>query len=78
MLDVLIQSATINQDVIKKHDDGLEKEGLEYGIHCSLKRGWSIGESEWHDKEFEVTVMCAERSLVNICHVHPNLVVSRP
>jgi hypothetical protein len=60
----------------KKNKDEYPDEVLKYVVHQRLKSGWSVRQTEWHHEEFKVPVMNAEGDLMDISHVHPNLMIA--
>ena len=47
-----------------------------HGLNTSFISDWKV-EGAWHHEEFIMALMCSERSLVDVCFFHPNLVVTR-
>jgi hypothetical protein len=59
----------------KKYKNALTKEGLERCVHQALERGRRVCESERHDEERKVAVVCSERGLLNVIRMHAHLMV---
>ena len=47
------------------------------GLHEMHESGWCVGETEWQNKKFIMTITSTKCSLVNIVIVNSNLVISR-
>jgi len=62
--------------IIKKYKDEPAKEWLEDVVHESLKSSRRVGEAERHHHELVVTPVRAERCLLDVIRVHPDLMVA--
>lgn len=45
-------------------------------VHKTLKGGWCISESKWHDYELKMPMMSLEGCFRDIRFLHPDLIVS--
>ena len=76
MGEVSSQRRTVHKYIIKKDQNELTQIWLKYGVHQSLKGGWSIREAERHNQEFIVALVCAKGCFRNVVRVHSNLMVA--
>jgi hypothetical protein len=67
----------VYEDIINVHDDTFVKEGAENVLNQGLECGGSIGKTKWHDLVLKVAVASAERGLLNVIFMDPDLVVAR-
>src|SRR4051812_32896397 len=66
----------VYEDVVNVHDDAFVEEGAEDVLNQGLECGGSIGETKWHDLVLEMAVASAERGLLNVIFMDPDLVVA--
>jgi len=76
MLKMCDPSATVDEDVIKEKKDKFSEIWFEQVVHKSLKSGWGITKTEWHDQELIMAFMSSESSLWNVDFFHANLAVA--
>lgn len=65
-----------DEDVVEVDDDEVVQEIAKDVVHESLEGGGSVGETEGHDKGFEVAVASAESGLPLVTFLDPDKVVS--
>ena len=75
MLDMLIPSFTIDEDIIKEDQNEVSQVGPKYFIHQFLECGRSLCQAKWHDQKLIVAIMCAESCFRDIIVMNPNLVI---
>ena len=66
----------IDEDVINVDNDTNIEKRFEDVLDQSLKCGWSIGESEWHDLVLIMTISSAESGFFDIILVDSDLMVT--
>src|ERR1700716_647741 len=66
-----------DEDVVQVDDDEAVEDGLEDRVHEVLERGWSVAETEGHDKELVVAISRPERCFRDILALDANLPVAR-
>jgi hypothetical protein len=67
----------VYEDIVNVHDDAFVEEGAEDVLDQGLEGGRSVGKAEWHDLVLEVAVTGAERGLLDVVFMDPDLVVAR-
>jgi hypothetical protein len=74
VLQVFGPRRAVNQNVIQKHQNELAEIRSENIVHERLECGQGIGEAKGHHQELVVPLVSAERRIVDVVRVHPNLV----
>ncbi|KAG6859862.1 hypothetical protein C0993_003367 [Termitomyces sp. T159_Od127] len=78
-LVVLLKCVSVDEDVIKVYAHyTLHDEVSEDVIHHCLESGWTVGESEEHDKGFKQSTIGLEGSLPLISFLNVHIVVAPP
>ena len=77
MLNVLLFGLEIDQDIINKNHDKLIEVWRKDVIHQVHEYRRSTGNSEWHNKELEMSTSHLKGSLRYILSFHPHLVITR-
>ena len=77
MLEMLIPSVTIDEDIIKEDQNEVSQVGPKYFIHQCLEHGRGICEAKWNDQKVIVAIMCEKISFRDIILMNPNLVIPK-
>jgi hypothetical protein len=64
------------QYIVEEDEDEAAQKRTEHVIHQCLERSRGVAQPERHGEELVEAIMCAERGLVDVVGVHPNLVVA--
>ncbi|OJJ78451.1 uncharacterized protein ASPGLDRAFT_138887 [Aspergillus glaucus CBS 516.65] len=75
MLNVLLLSAGVDEDVIKVYNTTCVKKAAEGSVYVRLKSCQCIGKAKWHDLVFKMSISCVEGCFPFITHVDSDVVV---
>ena len=67
----------VDEDVVEVYNDEVVEAIIEESMHRGLKGAGGIGESEWHDEEFECTIAGCKSGFVFVAGSDGDLVVAR-
>ena len=76
MLQVLLPSAGVDKNIIKKYQYKLSQMTMEDVVHARLESCWGIGESKGHPRKCKIPMMTSERCLGDMLLPYLDLMIS--
>ena len=71
------QCGAVDENIVQEHKHKVTQERTKNMIHQTLKGGWCICKTKWHDLKLEMAMMGLEGCFEFILFQHSNLMVSR-